>query len=193
MHIGLNDSNAFRGDPRQEVDAAWDHLLSGKDTDTESLHCFRAHTELIMVTTAVNIRIDEETLHQVGRTSAVALEDEQGGYIAELAVFHQLHCLRVIRASFTPEIYPYFRPIFASKKGEMIPLHLDHCIDVLRQALMCKPDLTLLVSDWHDDYRNPWLDFGPERECMNWDSIFEWSKAHHVDWHGKLRHPKYGM
>ncbi|POS68810.1 hypothetical protein DHEL01_v212797 [Diaporthe helianthi] len=163
LHIGLNDSNAFRGDPREELDASWDHLLS-----------------------------DEETLHKIGRTSAVALEDNEGGYLAELAVFHQLHCLRMIRASYNLDVYPYFQPLLAPKNGEVVPLHIDHCIDALRQALMCKPDLTLLVSDWRDDYRNPWLDFGSQRECVNWDNIFKWSKAHHVDWHGKLRHPKYG-
>lgn len=44
---------------------------------------------------AVMIRVDRETAIKAGMNMSTAadIHDEEGGYIAELDVFHQLHCL----------------------------------------------------------------------------------------------------
>ncbi|KAF2107982.1 hypothetical protein BDV96DRAFT_588054 [Lophiotrema nucula] len=47
-----------------------------------------------------------------------------------------------------------------------------HCIDLLRNALMCQPDLTLEVV-------NASLDgvtgFGTQHMCVNWKELVDWT------------------
>ena len=51
--------------------------------------------------------------------------------------------------------------------------HSMHCIDWIRQALMCNADLTL---DPTDDY----ISFGQDSEhkCRNFGRILEWTQEH---------------
>lgn len=65
--------NAYRGDPRPESDKAWHELLKYS-----------------------NIRVSAEELKAINRTS-VKLSDGSGMYMSELNVYHQLHCLKMIR------------------------------------------------------------------------------------------------
>lgn len=170
----LNATNEYRGDPRPEVDRAWARLLD-----------------------AVNIRIDRHTLDRIGgaedvQIGYVEVEDEYGGYAGALDVYHQLHCLQMIRISYTLDLYPGYQGALGLKEGEMIPLHIDHCIDAIRQALMCHGDITVLPMEWRDNYPKPWPIFDVEHSCVNWDSIKQWSRDHHLDETGKLTHPMFG-
>ncbi|KAL9126805.1 MAG: hypothetical protein Q9217_004200 [Psora testacea] len=61
------------------------------------------------------------------------------------------------------------------------PHRADHCIDNLRQNLMCKADVSLLTFDWVDNDRAPKPNFAIEHECHNWDRIEEWAKEHAFD------------
>ncbi|TEA19976.1 Cyclochlorotine biosynthesis protein O [Colletotrichum sidae] len=171
FHAGLNDTTRYRGDPRPEVEEAWDDLLS-----------------------AINIRVDDTWLTKMGRdaSTAVKINDGKGGYAGMLDIFHHLHCLRMIRIGYTLDLYPEYQPMLSSQRGELIPMHIDHCIDELRQAVMCRADVTVLTSDWIDWHPKPWLNFNVEHECVNWDNIFRWSKEHWYDIkEAKLVHPQY--
>lgn len=100
---------------------------------------------------------------------------------------------RMIRIAMTPDMYPSEAKQLTLKEGELIPSHIDHCVDHLRQVVMCKADLALDAFDWVDWYDRPWMRFSVEHECVNWDRIFQWSKAHQVNIRdGNLVHPKYG-
>ena len=61
----------------------------------------------------------------------------------------------------------------------------DHCIEYLRQSLMCKPDLSLVTFRWAlqaGPTDNP-LDRYPKdidksmHECAKWDSLSEWMEG----------------
>ena len=54
-------------------------------------------------------------------------------------------------------------------------LHVDHCLDTLRQIIICHGDISVVTFDWNVHDRNPFPDFLVERECRNWDSILEWT------------------
>ncbi|KAK0726613.1 hypothetical protein B0T21DRAFT_413937 [Apiosordaria backusii] len=66
---------------------------------------------------------------------------EEGGYIIQLAVFHQLHCLasNIIRKGI------YYGVDMTNVDDLMGIEHIDHCIDMLRQSLMCSSDVTPLT------------------------------------------------
>lgn len=67
-------------------------------------------------------------------TAADPLNEENGVYL--LAGFHHLHCLTVLRSS-----------LWHFKLGEAQNAqwhHITHCLDTLRQSLMCDIDTTLL-------------------------------------------------
>ncbi|KAI8243124.1 Oxidase ustYa [Colletotrichum sp. SAR 10_96] len=111
-------------------------------------------------------------------SKAVKINDGKGGYAGMLDIFHHLHCLRMIRIGYTLDLYPAYQPMLSSQMGELVPMHIDHCIDELRQAVMCRADVTVLTSDWIDWHPKPWLNFNVEHECVNWDKVFQWSKEH---------------
>lgn len=70
----------------------------------------------------------------------------------------------------------------------------DHCIDSLRQYLMCRPDGGLLTFDWIPDLPGPWANFEVEHQCVDWDVVHAWSKARSVDIYDPkmLVHPELG-
>lgn len=53
--------------------------------------------------------------------------------------------------------------------------HLDHCINDIRQALMCNADISLLTWDWLPNYRRPWANFNIDGECVDWEKLDSWA------------------
>ncbi|KAF4475257.1 Oxidase ustYa [Colletotrichum fructicola Nara gc5] len=51
--------------------------------------------------------------------------------------------------------------------------HLGHCFDLLRQAIMCKPDLTVEIAN---TTLNGVTGFGTEHQCINWEDLMNWMK-----------------
>ncbi|TQW00911.1 tat pathway signal sequence [Cordyceps javanica] len=158
------EKSKFRGMPRPEVDEAWDDLLRYND-----------------------IRVQKADLEKANITS-VPLNDEQGGYFVTLDVYHTLHCVNHVRMSYYSDYYRNPNPIAQQRE------HFDHCIDLLRQTLMCHGDISLHSFEWIDDYRFPWPTERTEHQCRNWDKLVAWSRAHSIpDLEGPiLTHPTLG-
>ena len=51
------------------------------------------------------------------------------------------------------------------------PAHMRHCIDLIRQVLMCKPDLTVEVKD---NKLGGVTGFGMVHECVDWGILTDW-------------------
>ncbi|PVH96580.1 hypothetical protein DM02DRAFT_617124 [Periconia macrospinosa] len=96
---------------------------------------------------------------------------------ASLAVYHQLHCLDGIRHAY----YTLFDAVmdghnvtFSELDDYSTDWHTRHCLDFLRQMLMCNADLTVETVD-------PKLGGirgfgkGREHECVVWEDIVGWS------------------
>ena len=120
-----------------------------------------------------SIRVQEEDLVKINRTS-LPLNDAGGGYLAVVDVFHELHCLNYVREYLHQDYYKVKEP------PESRILHVDHCIDTLRQTLMCHGDIALHTFDWIPDYRRPWPNFNVVHECRNFDAIYDWAEKHSV-------------
>jgi hypothetical protein len=80
----------------------------------------------------------------------VQYSHEEGGYMASLYVFHELHCLNMIRKFIRPEQYTENH-----NPDDFKPMHTDHCIETFREVLICKADVSVVTFDWIDDYRHP--------------------------------------
>ncbi|OCL07610.1 hypothetical protein AOQ84DRAFT_408592, partial [Glonium stellatum] len=102
---------------------------------------------------------------------------------ASLAVYHQLHCLDGIRHAY----YVLFDAVMEGRNVTFYELddystdwHTRHCLDFLRQMLMCNADLTIEEVD-------PSLGgirgfgTGRQHECVVWEDVRAWSVAHQKD------------
>ena len=49
--------------------------------------------------------------------------------------------------------------------------HIRHCIDLLRQSLMCNPDLTVELKD---EELGGVTGFGTMHRCADWSGLLEW-------------------
>ncbi|ORX99417.1 hypothetical protein BCR34DRAFT_576623 [Clohesyomyces aquaticus] len=95
--------------------------------------------------------------------------DDQTQSVYIMAAFHQLHCLTHIRQMLTSY---YFDESFAITK-ESVWGHTRHCMDALRQWILCHPDETLLYKR---DGELPGE--GQMRTCKNFDAYKEWAEEH---------------
>lgn len=86
---------------------------------------------------------------------------------------HLLHCLNFIRQEFYPERYrdsPH-----AHAHAHVDPnLHRDHCIEAIRQSLMCSADLAPIPSRWYETLGQSYIDTNRPHICRNWGLIRSW-------------------
>ncbi|KAL9044964.1 MAG: hypothetical protein Q9214_001937 [Letrouitia sp. 1 TL-2023] len=52
------------------------------------------------------------------------------------------------------------------------PPHMRHCVDLLRQSLMCKPDTTIEVVN---ETLNGVTGFGTEHQCRDFGQLLDWT------------------
>lgn len=74
----LRKSNRFRGPPSQDIDNAWDEITI-------------PHGGLVRLTQSQLIRVN------ASEYAAKYTKEMGGGYIAGIEVFHQLHCVNMLR------------------------------------------------------------------------------------------------
>ena len=51
------------------------------------------------------------------------------------------------------------------------PVHVRHCIELLRNSIMCQPDLTVEVKN---EELGGVTGFGTEHQCKDWDGLQSW-------------------
>ncbi|EME42004.1 hypothetical protein DOTSEDRAFT_25662 [Dothistroma septosporum NZE10] len=84
-----------------------------------------------------------------------------------VSVFHQLHCVNMLRLNMYPEEFHWTLP---GESAEQIRKHRDHCIDYLRQAIMCNADVTF--EPWGEAGING---MGAIHQCRDYQKIFTWA------------------
>jgi hypothetical protein len=89
------------------------------------------------------------------KTSGIA--GDPGYYLAELEIYHQLHCLVEWNASpggrylwmlqnqIRQALHPKYYPNWGMHTIGAREFHIDHCVDRIRQGLMCNADTSVLV------------------------------------------------
>ncbi|KAF5866569.1 hypothetical protein ETB97_011454 [Aspergillus alliaceus] len=91
-----------------------------------------------------------------------------GQYYIQIEVFHQLHCLNFLRQ----QIYHVLDHDFPESHDK----HVRHCIDYLRQVLMCHGDVhPITMYRKQGIHRNFWPNFTIPHTCRNWDRLTDWA------------------
>ncbi|KAF2816480.1 uncharacterized protein BDZ99DRAFT_136906 [Mytilinidion resinicola] len=145
------ENNVYTGAPRPEHDHAWRRLIE-----------------------PMTIRISRDELAKINETS-IALRDGSG-YIAETAVYHELHCIKRIRRHlYLDHYYPNMTEDERLREGP----HIDHCLEYWREAAMCRGDTTLSTFRWADN--KPFSTVYSDHECVNWELLDTWARGKMVD------------
>ena len=125
---------------------------------------------------AMSITSDE--VERLGKDPTLVVkwpEEAGGGHVASVEVFHHLHCLNFIRKS-TYRAYYNDKDISFTESEAKIRRHQDHCIDMIRQAIMCTGDVGLMTYNWVKDNSQPYPDFDTNHRCRNFDRLLEWGE-----------------
>ncbi|OAA59159.1 hypothetical protein SPI_06361 [Niveomyces insectorum RCEF 264] len=153
------EENEYRRPGAPDVDAAWEAL--GVD--------YRAGV------------IPLEDGPRSGLTSEHVQRAEQygAGYFVNVEGMHHLHCLNLVRkASYYN--YPYYKELGThefTNGDDILQLHVSHCIDILRQVLMCNVDTGVLGQVWYKpDDPSPFPDFHTTHTCKNYEAVREWAE-----------------
>ncbi|KAI3324407.1 hypothetical protein HD806DRAFT_67567 [Xylariaceae sp. AK1471] len=157
------------GPPSPELDAAWESLLQ--------------HS---------NIRISDQDLHQLGRDNEPNVELPDGGHAGLLYVFHDLHCLKRLHQYMFQD---YYFPDLDEEQRALNMQHNMHCINQLRQSIMCHADTSVSSYYWVDYDRVPSLNNSELHQCVDFDKLYNWASERSVDLlePGYLVHPVRGV
>ncbi|KAG2128653.1 uncharacterized protein EDB93DRAFT_1108938 [Suillus bovinus] len=155
----LGTPSIYRGSPSPEIDATWDRVALN----------------------ARQIRMTREQLLRTGEKPSPAMvrypEEYGGGYMTTVEVIHQLHCLDMLRrASWGDQSAGHG----AHESPKEFRVHLDHCIEMLRQITMCRGDVTMLTYDWVKGVENPLPNFNVPHRGRNLEKVFDWVDEHRV-------------
>ncbi|KAK4195844.1 hypothetical protein QBC40DRAFT_314969 [Triangularia verruculosa] len=124
------------------------------------------------------IRITDEELQLAGADS-IPLQD--GGYAGGLGVGHNLHCVKQIK-QFLYRDHSYPDLELGSERFEYLQTHADHCLDFIRQGIMCHLDYSLYTVYWGErrqdipTHRDP-----PVQKCVNWEKLHAWMQKRAAD------------
>ncbi|KIM95440.1 hypothetical protein OIDMADRAFT_133987 [Oidiodendron maius Zn] len=78
-------------------------------------------------------------------------------------MFHQLHCLNQIREALYRDHYPEI-PIHG-------PVHLNHCINHLRQAIQCWGSTAIIPLKWFEGYHDTYVKSDTVHTCRKFEPI----------------------
>ncbi|KAI1262686.1 hypothetical protein F5Y18DRAFT_396998 [Xylariaceae sp. FL1019] len=153
--------NPFTGSPREELDEAWHELLQND-----------------------NIRVPRDYLEERHLNSVYTRDGSEG--IASLSVYHSLHCLKKVKKMLFKEYYHSDKSDEAMAREEK---HVDHCVEYIRESLMCKPDLSMVTFRWinntaqHDDKTAFYpTNFDADMHfCANWEHLDSWASERVFD------------
>lgn len=117
------------------------------------------------------IRISEDELKLLNADS-IPLKD--GGYAAGLGVAHNLHCVKQIKKFLYREHF-YAELKQGGEEYDYLQTHADHCLDYLRQSVMCHLDFSIYTLYW-DGMKNekPTHRDPGTQKCVNWDKLHTW-------------------
>ncbi|PYH93061.1 hypothetical protein BO71DRAFT_283100, partial [Aspergillus ellipticus CBS 707.79] len=103
--------------------------------------------------------------------------EASGGYVAQFEAVHQIHCLNTLWEDHQVQKYPErFSEYLAvtAQFPEAVEEHYEHCVDMLRQKLMCNPDMNFVTWDWVEGIDGPWANFNTPHVCQDYDALLEW-------------------
>ncbi|KAK3371990.1 hypothetical protein B0H63DRAFT_483492 [Podospora didyma] len=149
-----NATTSYQGQPSPELDNLWKDLYH----DVAVVRLPRSEAE----------RLPNKTTPFPG---------DDGYYVGALGVFHQLHCINSIRIALNKEYYTAVLPAgkFDPAMGPYGATHINHCVDALREAVMCAGDTSVLTWKWHATEQRALVHADVLHTCRSFEDIWEWS------------------
>ncbi|KAL8654752.1 MAG: hypothetical protein Q9226_003316 [Calogaya cf. arnoldii] len=140
------NATPYAGPPSPAVDDAWDALLA-----------------------PMHISVSQAELDRDNQDS-VALP-ESGGYLGWMGVFHELHCIRMLREW---NYRSYYHRNLSSEEQEHLGQHADHCFEMLRQSAVCHADASLTTFEWSPERSRPMFNASESLHmCVDWELLME--------------------
>ncbi|KAM3065613.1 hypothetical protein ACMFMG_011322 [Clarireedia jacksonii] len=147
------------------------HRYAHKDMfkdEIETLHTLHNWIELssaargfVQVHSTSHAKLPDPYIVAVNRTS--------DGPAYMVSAFHQLHCLS------------YLVEHYQATMTEEVAEHTAHCVDYLRQAIMCNADISL------EGQTPEGAGWGAVHQCKDWDALLEWAnKNSAAKWRGVI-------
>ncbi|KAJ2982633.1 hypothetical protein NQ176_g1255 [Zarea fungicola] len=137
----------YVGLPSQNIDDNWDALIGTRYLafTEEQKHLF-------------NVEIDKSP--------------KDGLYRAGPDVFHSLHCVNKLRQTLDAYMYRLEDRVDESPQNVM---HIEHCLDFLRQLVQCGSDLTPIPLVYSKGAGFAIPDFEQVHTCRSFASIKDWA------------------
>ncbi|KAM3476226.1 hypothetical protein MY8738_007027 [Beauveria namnaoensis] len=159
-----NASDPFRDftTPDPDVEAHWQAL--------EDIRVFP-------ITSAQLRRLGKDPAVSVKFPPSYGLGDD--AYMAQVDVFHQIHCLNLLRHQ-AWKAYDHEAAIRREPYRPLHWIHVSHCTDILLKNIMCTGSVDVVTYQWLESQHRPWPDFDVNHKCRNFDDIVAWQEEHAV-------------
>ncbi|KAI1652891.1 hypothetical protein F4813DRAFT_376543 [Daldinia decipiens] len=112
------------------------------------------------------------------------LEDSEWGlgndaYVGAFDVYHQIHCLNALRQN---AYRGYYKLTTRNHSVMGLPeIHINHCVDILLQALQCSGNVNFLTYHWVAGQEYPQPDMSINRQCINFEKLTAFRKENGLD------------
>ncbi|EPE07010.1 hypothetical protein F503_03437 [Ophiostoma piceae UAMH 11346] len=157
----------FSQSPGSEVDKAWERV---------------AKTMMFGLTRedVVQLGKDPDTAVKFSKSWNITSPDGEELYLGVLDVFHQVHCLNMLRKSLITNYDYYYGEVLGFRAELFHETHLKHCTSILLQSIMCHGDVGVYTHVWREGNPVPWPDFGINRQCRDYNALMEFRDKHDV-------------
>ncbi|KAG1820566.1 uncharacterized protein BJ212DRAFT_1297934 [Suillus subaureus] len=148
---GSPEAPHYHGPPPPELDAAWARISDDVPP----------------------IRVTINDLHKAGEVDLPAKvkypQSNGGGFMASLEINHQLRCL----VNYATLLDPLFQ-----RDPSVVRMHLDDCIELIRQSIMCNAEVVMITWDWVKNHSKPYPNFNTRHACRKFDNVMDWAVQH---------------
>lgn len=73
-------------------------------------------------------------------------------------------------------MWPEYYPDFDVRSRKEALMHQEHCVDILRQGLMCHPDTTAEVFQWDTSKQKMIVPADRQHTCVDFSAIQQWMR-----------------
>ncbi|KAH8657881.1 hypothetical protein BX600DRAFT_514423 [Xylariales sp. PMI_506] len=122
-------------------------------------------------------RISAQEAARLPRKTSKIGEDPEA-YIMGLDVYHQLDCLNLWRKMIGANLT---MASVAPPADEADADYHYHCVDSIRQSLMCNADLSVIHWGWNAEMGQHYPEPSTTHICRNWNRIHKWAVKHQLD------------
>lgn len=97
-------------------------------------------------------------------------------------MYHQIHCLDALRLAIQGKKPHGEHNLGSSGKEHWQENHSDHCLNYLRQTILCNADLTLEEEFPEEGSHDVGEGLGAKHVCRDWSLVHEYVERNYEEW-----------